>query len=358
VDHTSALPDNLPVPSEDLKKMKPQDSTFRVNEILAHYTVADMLRDLSQSTLDRRPGTEPRHSNVSMEVLAVMLENIYHDSYPHLLSHYVEKPFGMAGGVGYARRRKFATGYDEEHREMPFYTGKIAIAAGGLRYSPQDMAGFLQGELSSSDPAIHLSHQAQWGKEEDGAFAFDWFLERSIDSQLRLRSSGGTFAFSSYIEMYPGQRYGVVLLANRMNYTGNTQGELQQPSEAARAAIWGKPAAQVALESELQRSDYQEIAATVAKVRAAHPELLLTENYVNAWGYRLAGEKQFSAAIRLFQYNVATFPKSWNVWDSLAEGYEMSGDKQDAIDNYWHSLEINPGNTHGAEALKRLNAAQ
>jgi serine-type D-Ala-D-Ala carboxypeptidase/endopeptidase len=127
--------------------------------------------------------------------------------------------------------------------------------------------------------------------------------------------------------MYPGQRYGVVLLANRMNYTGNTQGELQQLSEAARAAIWGKPAAQVALESELQRSDYQEIAATVAKVRAAHPELLLTENYVNAWGYRLAREKQFSAAIRLFRYNVTTFPKSWNVWDSLAEGYEMSGDK-------------------------------
>lgn len=358
VDHTSALPDNLPEPTAELKQMKPLDVAVRVNEILDHYTVADMLRDLSKSTVDRLPGTEPRHSNVSMEVLAAILENVYHDSYSHLLSRYIEKPFGMSSGTGYSRRKLFATGYDEQHQAMPYFTGKIVVPAGGLRYSAEDMARFLEGELKSSDAAVRLSHEPQWGKEEDGAFAYDWYLERMIDSQVRMRSSGGTFAFSSYIEMYPDQGYGIVLLANRLNYKGNTQGELQQLATAARTAIWGPPAVQTALEAELERTGYHDVAGTVEKIRATHPELSLSENYINEWGYRLLEAKKSDAAIGLFQFNVARFPKSWNAWDSLAEGYERSGDTKNSVTNYRHSLELNPGNTHATDALKRLGAAQ
>jgi len=358
VDHTSALPDNLPEPAAELRQMKPYDVAVLVNEILERYTVSDMLHDLSLSKLTRRPGTEPRHSNVSMEVLAVILERVYHDSYPHLLSRYIEQPYAMASGVGYARRHFFATGYDEHQQAMPFFTGKIVVPAGGLRYSAQDMARFIEAQLQASDTAVRLSHQVEWGKENQGGFAFDWYEDREIDSQLHLRSSGGTFAFSSYIEMYPDQGYGVVLLANRLTYSGNTQGDLQQLASAARDAIWGAPAAQTALESELEQSHFRDVAATVALVHSAHPELHLTEDYVNAWGYRVLGAKRFDAAIALFQYNVARFPESWNAWDSLAEGYERSGDSQKAIVNYRHSLALDSTNTHATDALKRLNAAQ
>ena len=354
VDHTSALPDNLPEPDAELKQMKPLEAAVRVNQILDRYTVSDMLRDLSQSKIARRPGTEPRHSNVSMEVLSVILENVYHDSYANLVARYIEKPFGMSQGTGYARQKLFATGYDEEHREMPFFTGKIVVPAGGLRYSTQDMARFLAAELKESDPALRLSHQVQWGKDEDGAFAFDWYLDRMIDNQLRMQGSGGTFAFSSYIEMFPDRGYGIVLLANRLNYKGNTQGALQQLATGARTAVWGTPAVQTALEQELERTSYRDVAAAVATVRATHPELRLTENYVNAWGYRLLNEKKFDAAIGLFRYNTVQFPQSWNVWDSLAEGYENSGDTKNAVTNYQHSVKLNPDNTHASDALKRL----
>jgi tetratricopeptide (TPR) repeat protein len=60
------------------------------------------------------------------------------------------------------------------------------------------------------------------------------------------------------------------------------------------------------------------------------------------------------AAIEVFKINTGVFPESWNVWDSLGEGYMTRGDKDLAIENYEKSLEINPQNDNGREILKRL----
>jgi tetratricopeptide (TPR) repeat protein len=56
--------------------------------------------------------------------------------------------------------------------------------------------------------------------------------------------------------------------------------------------------------------------------------------------------------------NVELYPASWNVYDSLADGYLANGDKELAIANYKKSLEMNPKNTNAAEALKKLGPTQ
>jgi tetratricopeptide (TPR) repeat protein len=59
-------------------------------------------------------------------------------------------------------------------------------------------------------------------------------------------------------------------------------------------------------------------------------------------------------AIAYFKLNVEFYPKSWNVYDSLAEAYMANGEKELAIANYKKSLELNPKNTNGAGMLKKL----
>jgi Flp pilus assembly protein TadD len=59
-------------------------------------------------------------------------------------------------------------------------------------------------------------------------------------------------------------------------------------------------------------------------------------------------------AIEVFRLNVELFPDSWNVYDSLGEAYMNKGDTKLAIDNYKKSVELNPNNTAGIEALKKL----
>ncbi|MBE0424859.1 MAG: hypothetical protein IBX66_13150 [Lutibacter sp.] len=45
-------------------------------------------------------------------------------------------------------------------------------------------------------------------------------------------------------------------------------------------------------------------------------------------------EKNFELAIAIFKINVALYPKSSNVYDSLGEAYLKSGDTLKAIENY------------------------
>ncbi len=56
----------------------------------------------------------------------------------------------------------------------------------------------------------------------------------------------------------------------------------------------------------------------------------------------------------IFRLNVEFYPASWNVYDSLGEGLALGGETEEAIKNYRKSLELNPKNSGGAEALKKL----
>jgi tetratricopeptide (TPR) repeat protein len=67
---------------------------------------------------------------------------------------------------------------------------------------------------------------------------------------------------------------------------------------------------------------------------------------VNTLGYQFLGGGKIGDAILVFKKNTELFPESWNVWDSLAEGYMNKGDKKLAIDNYKKALGMAPENQH------------
>jgi tetratricopeptide (TPR) repeat protein len=86
-------------------------------------------------------------------------------------------------------------------------------------------------------------------------------------------------------------------------------------------------------------------------------EYSLDEGEMNGLGYQLLQEGKTKESIEVFKLNVAAFPKSWNVYDSLGEAYMNDGDKRLAIVNYEKSLEMNGSNKGAVEALKKLKGA-
>ncbi|NTV04141.1 tetratricopeptide repeat protein, partial [bacterium] len=51
---------------------------------------------------------------------------------------------------------------------------------------------------------------------------------------------------------------------------------------------------------------------------------------------------------------VDLYPESWNAYDSLGEGLLAVGDTDGSIAMYEKSLELNPENTNGRDALARI----
>lgn len=70
------------------------------------------------------------------------------------------------------------------------------------------------------------------------------------------------------------------------------------------------------------------------------------ENDVNTLGYQLLNGGKTTEAIEVFKKNTELYPESWNVWDSLAEGYMNKGEKQLSIENYTKALKMAPENQH------------
>ncbi|MFT7463927.1 MAG: tetratricopeptide (TPR) repeat protein [Pseudohongiellaceae bacterium] len=67
---------------------------------------------------------------------------------------------------------------------------------------------------------------------------------------------------------------------------------------------------------------------------------LATEVNVNAMGYQFAGQGRADEAIALFERNIADYPESWNVFDSLAEAYAKAGRAREAREQYAKALSM------------------
>lgn len=81
---------------------------------------------------------------------------------------------------------------------------------------------------------------------------------------------------------------------------------------------------------------------------------IFTEEMINQTGYNFLNKATAELALEIFRFNAAHFPNSYNVFDSLGEGYMFIGNKQAAIENYNKSIENNPHNEGGISNLKKL----
>jgi tetratricopeptide (TPR) repeat protein len=96
---------------------------------------------------------------------------------------------------------------------------------------------------------------------------------------------------------------------------------------------------------------------TEAKKMVADPKYRYVkfEQKINDGGYELLNSGQVESAIFVFQLNTKLFPKSANVWDSLAEAYWKANKTDKAIEYYNKAIELDPNGNTGQHARNMLN---
>ena len=136
---------------------------------------------------------------------------------------------------------------------------------------------------------------------------------------------------------------------------------LQQPSSSTELlsksfkAAKTKPYTHKDFNETAAQNDYRNLEILFQKLRAKHQELELPQGYLNTKGLQLTFHPNHSeAGIRLLEFGVHLYPKSANLYDSLAEAYLYVGNTNKAILNFKRSLTLDPSNSNATMRLKEL----
>ncbi|WP_130619693.1 serine hydrolase domain-containing protein [Dyella amyloliquefaciens] len=354
VNTTSGLPDNLPDIGSVVQGVPPDQVPAKVVEMFNGLTQEAMLKDLKGVSLQTQPGTASKHSNVAAELVGVTVSRVEGQPFEVLLASRIEKPFGMQSGVGNERQALRAIGYNDSGVVAPALMGTVILPAGGLHYSAADMAQYITAQLKSDDAAVALTHRPAWnggGK----TIGYNWTIGTTMDGEQRLSHTGGTLGFSSFVDLFPDSHYGIVLLANRSSPT--LQGQLWAMSDSIQRRVWGESPGFTALKAQLEKEGYAKVGVAVTQVHRTYPQLTLSEDEVNRWGYSLLRDKRTKEAISVFAFNTEQHPQSANAFDSLAEARRANGDIPQSLRDFRRSLELNPGNDNARKQIAELEAA-
>ncbi len=80
----------------------------------------------------------------------------------------------------------------------------------------------------------------------------------------------------------------------------------------------------------------------------------INEKNLNSSGYKALRDKNYKKAINTFKINIALYPESSNVYDSLGDAFRKKGDTAQAIVNYKKSLEYDSGNARAKRIIDEL----
>lgn len=101
------------------------------------------------------------------------------------------------------------------------------------------------------------------------------------------------------------------------------------------------------------KNDNTKAIQTYYSLKTKNPTLNFEDALINV-AYTLMNSDRLSDAIKVFEFNVKENPKSFNAFDSLAEGYFNNKEYELSKQNYLKSLELNPENTNAKEMLFKI----
>ena len=353
--HTSGIPSYTSMPG------------FFQNVSRNPFAVTDFVKQYTSGDLEFEPGTKWVYDNSGYFLLGAIIEKVTGKSYEQNVKERIFAPLGM-NDSGYDHFNtiipKRATGYaltPGGYENAAYLDMSIPYAAGSLYSTVDDL--YKWDRALYTDKLLSADLKKTMFTPVLQNYAFGWAvrpmkLDDDKTEVATIAHNGGINGFNTVEIRMPDTQDLVVLFDN------TSRGD--KLDAAAKGVIdvlhnIDAPAPKASLVDELMKTlaagSARDAIARYRELKAKSPQAFdYSEQEVNRLGYTLLQRNRVADAIDVFLLNVEEHPMSWNVYDSLAEAYAAHGDRDLAIANYKKSLELNPKNTNGADALKRLEA--
>jgi len=326
------------------------------------YMVDAFVKKYASNDLEFEPGSKYSYNNSGYFLLGAIVEKVAGKSYEQVLKEKIFDPLGMKN-TGYdhydtiienraAGYQKTADGYTN----APYLDMSIPYAAGSMYSTVEDL--YLWDQALYMDRVLSAASKDLMYKPNLENYAYGWVITKtSFDEKIPIITHGGGInGFNTTIVRFPAQKHLIVMLDNT-SQGGNVDRLARELVKILYDQPHVLPKMSIA-EALFKTIGEKGIDAGIAQYRDLKTKQSsvydFSEEELNRLGYQLLQAKKVSEAIEIFKLNVEAYPAAFNTYDSLGEGYMISGNTELAIKNYKKSLELNPKNTGATQMLKRL----
>ena len=340
------------------------DPKFFTDVSRNYYAVEDFVKKFCSGDLQFEPGTKFHYDNSGFFLLGAILEHVTGKTYEALLKENILVPLGMKD-TGYDHYAdilpKRASGYHQDLAEVvnaPYLDMALPYAAGSLYSTVEDLYRWDQALYTDKLVANDLKQKLFTPNLENYGYGWDIRVIPTDEpgaGQTMISHEGGINGFNTLEQRLVGDHDLIVIF-------NNTPGaDLGEMAKGIRAILYGQ---EPVTPKRSLVPDLGEIVVNRGADAAVNQYRELKRSNPNGYnfderaldqlGYTLLEKGRNADAIAIFKLNVEEYPKSGNVYDSLADAYAKDGQKQQAIANYRKSVELDPKNQNAANKLKEL----
>lgn len=341
------------------------------------FTLDDAISLANKLELEFEPGARSSYSNLGFSLLGAIVQNVTNQPYEEVLHERILKPLGMHD-TGLVKQGPILKHHASNNNRLlwgdfvnaPYQDESFAVGAGGLYSTVDDMLKWHEG-LFGDQVLTQESKALMFARHIDsngyGCAVGAYVKGDGSGPNTLVFGMGGTSGAASVSFRLVDDRTSIILLGNIRQIP---QGQIASNITNILVGISVNPIPVSSIAAFYSRLMEEDHATVLADYRVALNSQSRSnesanergqadfppQDEINQLGYQLLGVGRVEDAIRVFQFNVAAFPESWNAYDSLGEAYALADQHSKAIESYRKSVELNPANTSGIEALRRLEA--
>lgn len=283
----------------------------------------------------RQPGQKYQYSNTGYLLLASITEKVSGKKFPDFLKERILQPLNLTStsisGPAFGMGGMYSTIDDLLKWERSFYTQKLVRPA-----------------------ALDSAFTPYVVKEGSSTYGFGWNIA-ARDGDRMIWHTGNTGNNRAFIGRLIKDKIAVIILtegdSKRMEIADAIVNIIYaRPYKLPKMSVANKLYTVITKEGIIKGIEmYQTLKRSE------------TENYdfgegeLNALGYRLMGDKKSAEAIKIFELNTTVYSASSNAFDSLAEAWLNSGNKELAIKYYKKAVELDPYNLNSKNALQKIS---
>ena len=324
------------------------------------YSMDDLLEELETVELDKKPGTYFEYNSVGPELVAYILEQVYHKPYNELLTNFLSE-LNMENTYlqDFQEHEEYlANGYNSDDQLAILDKNPLLGGAAGMISTLPDLSKFMKFQLESDNPLIKESTRILYDDDDDNTLGYLWQNMGIAEEEGFYYSKTGTSkGVQSGLLICPDSNYGqIIIINNNSDASFEDWGMLFNKVETDLIK-YPKINLKTLLKPEFIKD--KEAAVQLFNTFEGEKEKYFNTNLaftLNSLGYEmLYDQKDINKAIELFEFATKEFPENANLYDSLGEAYFTNEDYEKAFINYNKSLKLNPDNDNAKKYIAEIN---